>query len=56
MRGGGGVGSLSTVDNAPPGLVWLPVGRLLPTGSNIASISPQSWAGNSLYRFTGTPR
>ena len=54
--GGGGVEALSTVDGAPPGAVWLPVGHLLPSGSNIASISPQSWAGNPLYRFTGTPR
>ena len=38
--GGGGVGALSTINSAPPCLVWLPVGRLLPTGSNFASISP----------------
>ena len=38
--GGGGAGAQSTVDRAPPCWVWLPVGRLLPTGSNFASISP----------------
>ena len=45
-----GVGALSTVDSAPHGAVWLPVGHLLPTGCNGSSISPQS------YPFTGTPR
>ena len=50
MRGGGG-GALSTADSAPPCLVWLPVGQLLHTGSNTASISlHQSWAGNPLHQ------
>ena len=31
-----------TVDCALPCVVWLPEGRLLPTGCNIASISPES--------------
>ena len=46
--GGGGAGVQSTVDCAHPCVVWLSVGRLLPTGSNFASISPESWAGNPL--------
>ena len=37
---GGGAEAQSAVDRAAPCLVWLPVGRLLPTGSNFASISP----------------
>ena len=38
--GGGGAEAQSTDDGAAPCLVWLLVGRLLPTGSNFASISP----------------
>ena len=38
--GGRGAGAQSTVARAPPCLVWLLVGQLLPTGSNSACISP----------------